>query len=157
MRRERRLLDSVRPFSLLGTFTFPHFSRKVRRRSLIHGMPPQGRGRVRGRHAYVAPGNSGPWGAATARPTGPGATEHQRVTSRGGADQTDMRTGALAMTTGIYRSGCACRAHVELPRAAPAPACPRCERRVDWVFERSTFLGSGPDLTHRPPPPQDLR
>ena len=56
-----------------------------------------------------------------------------------------MRTGSIAITTGVYRSDCSCQFFARLPRGEEAPRCPLCLRTVGWDFVR-------PDYTPAPEP-----
>ena len=55
-----------------------------------------------------------------------------------------MHSGDASTTTGLYRSDCACRAHVEVGRGEAVPACPCCGKTVAWMFQRGTFVPPKP-------------
>ena len=52
-----------------------------------------------------------------------------------------MRTGDVSMLpTGIYRSGCGCHAVEKIRHSAVVPACPVCERLVEWSPQASEVV-----------------
>jgi hypothetical protein len=50
-----------------------------------------------------------------------------------------MRTGSIAITTGVYRSDCSCQFFARVPRGEEAPHCPLCLRTVGWDFVRPDY------------------
>jgi hypothetical protein len=50
-----------------------------------------------------------------------------------------MRSGGFAITTGIYRSQCSCRARQEIRRGDEGPSCPACGEATEWAFQKSTY------------------
>jgi hypothetical protein len=50
-----------------------------------------------------------------------------------------MRSGALVVTTAVYRSQCPCDRRMEIHRGDECPRCPGCEQDVDWAYQHSTY------------------
>lgn len=50
-----------------------------------------------------------------------------------------MRSGALVVTSAVYRTLCPCERRLEIQRGEECPPCPGCEREVDWAYQHGTY------------------
>ena len=50
-----------------------------------------------------------------------------------------MHSGALVVTSAVYRSECPCERRMEIRRGDECPHCPGCEQPVEWTFQHGTF------------------
>ena len=49
-------------------------------------------------------------------------------------------SGDTAVTTGHYRSDCACGSQITVERGTEFPTCPKCGAAVAWVYQRSSYI-----------------